>query len=140
HPFLPTQNMGGYVQQPPLILTTLNALRSYYLNPHWWGGGNLYRHEGVPASFRRAPLSVIRVRVSGVKGPDAVSRERVRVVAQKIHEATGLDVDVTVGSSPHPMLISLPKGRFGQPPLLLREGWSKKGVSVVFLNALDRKS
>ena len=140
HPFLPTQNLGGYVQQPPLILTTLNALRSYFLEPRWWGGGRLFPQGGVPRSFRRAPLSVIRVRVAGVTGPDSVSRERVRVVAQKIHDETGLDVDVTAGSSPHPMLISLPKGRFGQPPLLLKEGWSKTGVSVVFLNALDRKS
>jgi putative ABC transport system permease protein len=140
HAYLPTQNLGGYVQQPPLILTTLNALRSYFLNPRWWGGGRLYPHGGVPRAFRSAPLSVIRVRVAGVKGPDTVSRERVRVVAQKIHDETGLDVDVTAGSSPHPMLISLPKGRFGQPPLLLREGWSKKNVSVVFLNAVDRKS
>ena len=140
HPYLPTQNMGGYVQQPPLILTTLNALKSYFLESRWWGGGRLYPGPGVPRGFSRAPLSVIRVRVAGVTGPDAVSRERVRVVAQKIHDATGLDVDVTVGSSPHPMLISVPKGRFGQPPLLLREGWSKKGVSVVFLNAVDRKS
>jgi putative ABC transport system permease protein len=139
-PYLPTQNLGGYVQQPPLILTTLNALRSDFLDPRWWGGGRLFPHGGVPRSFLRAPLSVIRVRVAGVQGPDAVSRERVRVVAQKIHDVTGLDVDVTAGSSPHPMLISLPKGRFGQPPLLLREGWSKKNVSVVFLNALDRKS
>jgi hypothetical protein len=140
HPYLPTQNLGGYVQQPPLILTTLNALESYFLDPRWWGGGRLAPGGGVPATFRRAPLSVIRVRVAGVKGPDPVSRERVRVVAQKIHDETGLDVDVTAGSSPHPLLISLPKGRFGQPSLLLREGWSKKGVSVVFLNAVDRKS
>ena len=140
HPYLPTKNVGGYVQQPPLILTTLNALKSYFLDPRWWGGGRLFPHGGVPRSYLRSPLSVIRVRVAGVKGPDSVSRERVRVVAQKIHDETGLDVDVTVGSSPHPMLISLPKGRFGQPPLLLREGWSKKGVSVVFLNAVDRKS
>jgi ABC-type lipoprotein release transport system permease subunit len=138
-PYLPTQNLGGYVAQPPLVLTTLDVLRSYFLNPHWWGGGRLVG-GGIPRTFRRFPISVIRVRVAGVRGPDPVSRERVRVAAQKIHEATGLDVDVTVGSSPHPLLISLPKGRFGQPPLLLREGWSKKGVSVEFLNALDRKS
>jgi hypothetical protein len=138
-PFRPTQNLGGYVAQPPLLLTTLGGLRDYFLNPTWWAktpGGA----PGVPARIRRAPLSVVRVRVAGVKGPDPVSRERVRVVAQRIHQQTGLDVDVTVGSSPHPLLIALPKGRFGQPPLLLREGWSKKGVSLVFLRALDRKS
>src|SRR5947207_6308283 len=35
---------------------------------------------------------------------------------------------------------SQPKVRFGQQQQLLREEWSKKGVSVVFLNAVDRKS
>ncbi len=61
------------------------------------------------------------------------------MVAQKIHDQTGLDVDITAGSSPHPLLVSLPAGKFGRPQLLLREGWSKKGVSVSFLRALDRK-
>jgi ABC-type antimicrobial peptide transport system permease subunit len=60
-------------------------------------------------------------------------------VAQKIHDTTGLDVDITAGSSPHPLLVELPAGKFGRPKLLLREGWSKKGVSVSFLRALDRK-
>jgi putative ABC transport system permease protein len=69
-----------------------------------------------------------------------VSRARVRLVAQQIHDRTHLDVDITAGSSPYPLLISLPKGKFGRPPLLLREGWSKKGVSVVFLRAVDDKS
>jgi putative ABC transport system permease protein len=60
-------------------------------------------------------------------------------VAQRIHDSTGLLVDITAGSSPHPVLISLPKGNFGQPALQLLEGWSKKGVTVGFLRALDRK-
>jgi putative ABC transport system permease protein len=138
-PYLPTQNLGGYVAQPPLVLTTMAALRDYFMNPRWWLG-----LPGIapafPRGLRAAPIGAIRVRVAGVTGPDPASRQRVRVVAEEIHRRTGLQVDVTVGSSPHPLLISLPKGRFGQPPLLLREGWSKKGVAVVFLNAVDRKS
>lgn len=70
---------------------------------------------------------------------DPLSLARVRLVAEQIHDKTGLTVDITAGSSPHPVEVSLPKGRFGQPALLLREGWSKKGVSVTFLQALDRK-
>jgi len=88
----------------------------------------------------KAPISVIRVKVAGVTGPDPISRERVRRAAQAIHEATGLAVDITAGSSPHPLLVHLPAGEFGRPPLLLREGWVKKGVAVVILSALDRKS
>jgi ABC-type lipoprotein release transport system permease subunit len=131
-PYLPTQNLGDYVAQPPLVLAPLSQVNRFFLDPDFFAY--------VSPRVRRAPISVIRVRVKGVEGPDPVSRARVRVVAQKIHDRTGLDVDITAGSSPHPLLISLPKGKFGRPPLLLREAWSKKGVSVVFLRAVDRKS
>jgi len=77
--------------------------------------------------------------VKGVTGPDELSLERIKVVAQRIHDATGLDVDITAGSSPHPLTVDLPAGKFGRPALRVREGWSKKGVSVAFLRALDRK-
>lgn len=129
-PLRPTENIGDYIQQPPLVLTTLEAARWFY---------KPIAYAGVKRATREAPISAIRVRVGGVKGPDPLSLERIRVVAQKIHDATGLVVDITAGSSPHPLLIDLPKGRFGRPPLLLREGWSKKGVTVSFLRALDRK-
>ncbi len=126
----PSQNLGGYIQQPPLMLTTLKALRAFQ-NPKYY--------RDVPARIRRAPLSVIRVRVAGVTGTDALSRLRIRTVALKIHERTGLDVDVTAGSSPHPLTITLPAGKFGRPKLQLTEGWSKKGATIRYLNALDRK-
>jgi hypothetical protein len=129
-PLLPTQNVGDYIQQPPLILTTLEGLKAF-LQPQSF--------SGVSTKEQQAPISVIRIRVKGVKGPDALSQERVRTVATLIHDRTGLVVDITAGSSPHPVLISLPKGKFGRPRLLLSEGWSRKGVSVSFLRALDRK-
>lgn len=129
-PLLPTQNMGGYIQQPPLMLTTLQGLRAL-LDPQAFP--NVRRAE------RAAPISVVRVRVAGVRGPDALSRARIRTVAQLIHDRTGLAVDITAGSSPHTLVVDLPRGRFGQPPLRVREGWIKKGVAVRFLEALDRK-
>ena len=128
--FGPSQNLGGYIQQPPLMLTTLKALRAFQ-NPKYY--------KDVPPRIKRAPLSVIRVRVAGVTGTDALSRLRIRTVALKIHQRTGLDVDVTAGSSPHPLTITLPPGKFGRPKLLLTEGWSKKGATISYLNALDRK-
>ncbi len=126
-PLLPTQNVGDYIQQPPLFLTTLEGMRPF-LNP-----------EFFPGASARAPISVIRIRVANVKGPDPESRARIKAVALEIRDRTGLDVDITAGSSPRELLIDLPAGKFGRPELLLKEGWVKKGVSVTFLKALDRK-
>jgi putative ABC transport system permease protein len=125
-PLLPTMNLGGYVTQPPFMFTTLEAARTFL--PYF---------EGADAD---APISVIRVRIAGVTGPDELSRERIRAVAEQIRERTGLAVDVTAGSSPTPMTVDLAAGEFGRPSLTLREGWVKKGVSVAILDAVDRKS
>jgi ABC-type lipoprotein release transport system permease subunit len=129
-PLLPTQNLGDYIQQPPMLLTTLGALSSL-TNQRYW--------SNVSPRMRKAPIAAIRVRVAGVTGPDRLSIARIKAVAAKIHDETALDVDITAGSSPHPVLIDLPEGKFGRPPLTLKEGWSKKGVSVAFLSALDSK-
>ncbi|MFY9578966.1 MAG: FtsX-like permease family protein [Gaiellaceae bacterium] len=127
HPLLPSENIGDYVAQPPLFLTTLDGMAPF-LNSKYYAGAN-----------SRAPISVIRVRVKGATGPDAVSQARVRQVATEIHDRTGLQVDITAGSSPKRLHVALPPGRYGRPALLLQEGWSKKGVSVSFLRALDQK-
>lgn len=125
---LPNGNFAGYLQSPPLLLTTLASLPAFY-NP-----------SVFPNPNAAEPISVIRIRVAGVTGVDAVSRERIRLVAQQVVARTGLEVDITAGSSPTPMTIDLPAGRFGRPPLTLREGWVKKGVAVAILTAVDRKS
>ena len=125
---LPSQNLGGLVSQPVNLITTLSALPALE---------NSQAYTGVPAAD---PISVIRVRVAGVTGPGALSRERINAVAQQIEQRTGLDVDIVAGSSPSPVTIDLPAGKFGQPPLTLSEGWVKKGVAVAILNAVDKKS
>ncbi len=129
-PLLPSQNLGDYEQQPPLLLTNLNGLTPLLSSQ---------RFTGVSPLQRRAPISVIRVRVKGITGPNDLSETRIRTVAQLIHNRTGLDVDITAGSSPTPITIKLPAGKFGRPALTLREGWVKKGASVSYLRALDRK-
>src|SRR4029077_19262514 len=48
-PLLPSTNIGDYVAQPPLFLTTLEGMRPF-LNSKYYAGAN-----------GRAPLSVIRV-------------------------------------------------------------------------------
>jgi putative ABC transport system permease protein len=127
-PLRPTTNIGGYLAQPPLLLTTIKAL-DVLTDP------TAYR-----AANQAAPVSVIRIRVAGVSGPDKVSRERIRRVAAAIVARTGLAVDVTAGSSPHQLLVDLPAGRHGQPPLRVSEDWVRKGAAIVILEALDRKS
>jgi hypothetical protein len=125
---LPSQNLGGLVSQPVNLITTLAALPALENTPVY---------NGVPADN---PVSVIRVKVAGVTGPGALSRERISAVAQQIEQRTGLDVDIVAGSSPAPVTIDLPAGKFGQPPLTLSEDWVKEGVAVAILNAVDKKS
>lgn len=125
---LPNSNLAGHLRQPPQVITTLDGIRLFY--------GSGYTGTKPTAD----PISVIRVRVGGVVGPDAVSRERVNLVAQQIAVQTGLQVDLVVGSSTAPTLVRLPAGKFGRPELLLSEGWVKKNVAVTILQAVNRKS
>ncbi|GGK64195.1 hypothetical protein Sme01_25880 [Sphaerisporangium melleum] len=124
---LPDDNLAGYLQPSPLLLTDLGGLRKV---ARFSQGGQL----------AKAPLSVIRVRVKGVTGPDAVSRERISQVARDIVAATGLDVDITLGSSPTPVTVDLPAGSYGRPALTVKEGWVNKGVAYRILYEADRKS
>ncbi|MGH3450160.1 MAG: ABC transporter permease, partial [Haloechinothrix sp.] len=124
----PTMNLGGYIAQPPLLLTTMKGMEGL-VDPKFFRDQNA-----------EAPISAIRVRVAEITGPDLLSRERLRRVAQEIVEETGLAVDVTAGSSPAPLTVWLPAGSYGRPPLLLTEGWAKKGVAFAIVQALDRKS
>jgi hypothetical protein len=125
---LPSQNLGGLVSQPVNLITTLSALP---------GLQNTHFFTGVHAAD---PISVIRVRVAGVTGPGALSRERINEVAQQIAQRTGLDVDIVAGSSPSPRTIDLRGGKFGQPPLTLTENWVKEGVAVAILSEVDKTS
>lgn len=127
-PLGPSANVAGYVSQPPALLTTLEAAKGM-TDPQYFSGAD-----------HVAPISTIRVRVAGVTGPDEASLERIRRAATEIVTRTGLEVDLTAGSSPQPQTIALPAGRFGQPPLLLTEGWVKKGVAVAILSAVSAKS
>jgi putative ABC transport system permease protein len=127
HDLLPSLNLGGYVSQPAQLVTTLAELPAL-------------QGSGLFGDDLNAPVSAVRVRVAGVTGPDAVSLERIREVAQQIALRTGLDVDIVSGSSPAPTVIDLPAGKFGRPALNLTEGWVKKGVAVAILTAVDKES
>ncbi len=124
---LPNLNLGGYVSQPADLITTLAALPALQQA----GYGNVRAND---------PISVIRVRVAGVTGPDALSLERIREVAQQIAQLTHLDVDIVAGSSPAPTTIELPSGPFSRSALTLTENWVKKGVAVSLLTEVDKNS
>jgi putative ABC transport system permease protein len=126
-PLLPNGNLGGYLAQPPALLTTLRAARAF--------GGRLF-----PELRPARGISAIRVRVAGVTGIDAPSRERIRQAAERIAAATGLDVDITAGASGAPTALDLPAGLYGRPRLALSETWVRKGVAARVLTAVDRKS
>jgi putative ABC transport system permease protein len=125
-PLLPDANMAGYLQQPPLILTTLNSLPAF--------------QQDFPTVNATAPISVVRVRVGGLHGSVRQQLAQIGQVAAAIRRATGLDVDITAGSSPTTETIALPAGSYGRPALVLSESWVRKAVALVILNAVDGKS
>lgn len=124
-PLLPGGNPGGYMSPPPLLLTSLSVMPT------------LFQRQPAMAA---APISAIRVRVAGVDGYSKVNAERVRVAAEEIARRTGLDVDITLGSSPEPQTVELAPGAFGRPALRVDEGWSSIGVASRIVQATDRKS
>ena len=140
-PLQPSPNIAGYPQPAPLMLTTLDALAAFDDSSQWTRlpGGQGSGATPTPVS-RSAPISSIRVRVKDVRGVDDASRQRVRLVANQISEATGLRVDITVGSSPTQRTVTLAAGRHGRPPLTLIEYWVKKGTALQILSAIDKKS
>jgi len=125
-PVQASENVAALVQPAPTMLTNLSALP------------NLVSHATAPPAGG-APISAIRVKVAGVTGIDKLSKERVRLVAQRI-AAMGLDVDITVGSSPSQVTLHQPAGTHGQPALVLDQWWVKLGVATTILKALDAKS
>lgn len=125
-PLFPNANMAGYLQQPPLILTTLRSLPAF--------------EQDFPTVNATAPISVIRVRVGGLHGSVRQQLAQIGHVAAAIRQATGLDVDITAGSSPTTETIALPAGSYGRPALTLDESWVRKAVALVILNAVDDKS
>ncbi|MFE0629326.1 FtsX-like permease family protein [Streptomyces sp. NPDC058864] len=121
-PLRPDRNLGGYLAAPPTMLTSLDAL------PVLTGS------RRQPTVQDKAPISAIRIRVAGVTGVDPASQARVNAVAGRIRTAyPGLQVDITIGSSPAPQTIALPGAD-------VVENWTAKGVALRILKAVDAKS
>jgi putative ABC transport system permease protein len=140
-PLGPTMNLGGYVAQPPLLLTTLTAMEQMLSQ-----GCYIVANKEVPSCTRysptdiAAPISAIRVRVANVHGFGPIDRARILAVATAIKRDTGLQVDITAGSSPTTVDVNLPAGCCGEPALTVAEGWISKGAALTILKAVDAKS
>ncbi len=118
--FLPTTNPAGFLMQPPLALTTISAARAL-IGDHC--------------------ISAIRVRVAGVVAPNQESWKHIQQVAQEIRQQTGLQVVVTLGSSPQLTLVYVPgvqAGKLGAEQTIAPIGWVEErwlhiGVGLVYL-------
>lgn len=129
-PWQASSNLGGYPAQPPTLLTTFA------------GADKLLRSSeyGLPKAAADAPISVVRVKVAGVTGTDAASRERLNQAATDIAARTGLLVDIVAGASGQAVTIVVPAGEHGRPQLQVLEQWARQGVAYEVIDAVDRKS
>jgi putative ABC transport system permease protein len=118
----PDGNMAGYPQQPPLLYTTLPGARAL---------------EGSSGS---APISSVRVRITGLRGSVPEQLAKVGAVGAEITRATGLRAVVMAGASPAPVTIGLPAGKYGRPALSLTSDWTETGVALFVLRQADRES
>ena len=129
----PDGDPAGPIAQRPTVLTTLNALTQLQKPPYV----NTAAGFGIDPA---APISTVRVRVTGRVGIDPLSRARVSAIADSIRRATGLQVDFVTGSSGTAVPTGIPAGKYGRPALTLAQPWLKRGVAAVVVTAVDRKS
>jgi hypothetical protein len=106
----PTLNTAGYIQPPPLILTTLDAAQ---------------------AIRGDAAISAIRIRVGGIVQLTPQAQRKIESIATEIQKRTGLVVDVMVGSSPTSVLVHVPGVGY------VEEQWIKKGVNVSYAERIQ---
>jgi hypothetical protein len=149
-PLGPTTNLGGYLSQPPLLLTTIKGAialdngdgEEFSNTYHYRSGGKTItgrnHFEAYQGASPRAPISTIEVRVAGVTGPNQQSLARIEAVAQQIKNETGLTVDITAGSSPHEVPIKLAPGHFSRRALLLKQGWVEENVDSAIIESVSR--
>jgi len=133
-PLRPNGNTAGLLSVSPSLLTTISSL------PELESSDSFKNMDPAAGINTAAPISVIRVKLTGHLGLDPASQARLRLVAQEIYQRTGLYVDITEGSSPAPVTVSDPAGQYGRPVLQLSEMWSRKGAAELISDAIDQKT
>ena len=133
-PLRPNGNTAGLLSVSPSLLTTISSL------PELENADSFQYVDRAHGIDTAAPISVIRVKLAGQVGLDAASQARLRLVAEEIYQRTGLQVDITEGSSPAAVTVTDPAGQYGRPQLQLAEMWSRKGAAEFISSAIDQKT
>ncbi len=131
----------GYVPLTPAILTPLDSFIDAY--------------REIRPDLTEKPISAIRIRVADIDSMSEQSTEKIRLVAQKISEIPGLNVDILTGSSmtsrdvvlpPVPELEHTPANSSirmksaGLPEIHLRDLWVEKGTATTLVTAINSVS
>jgi ABC-type lipoprotein release transport system permease subunit len=106
----PIDQPYSYLTKPPVMLTTL---------------------DGATKILGDKPISSIRVKVTGVKHLTEKSQKKLEAVAKEIRDKTGLITDITLGSSPQPALMYVPKVGNQESLGWVEQPWVKIGSSFV---------
>ncbi|WAA12522.1 ABC transporter permease [Fervidibacillus halotolerans] len=105
----PEINPSSFLGNPPTMLTTLDA---------------------AALIAGEKPISAIRVKVAGVEELNEESQEKIEKVATEIEEKTGLETDITLGSSPHLTLVHVPSINNNNALGWIQQPWIKLGSSI----------
>jgi len=114
----PTNNPLGYLSQPPVMLTTLPAAKFL--------------------TQRDDYISAVRVRVEGVETAGEASQRKIERVAREIDELTGLQVDITLGSSSQMVLVDVQGSDKVEVLGKLQELWVRQLVGITLQRDFTR--
>ena len=106
----PLYSPYGYIQSPPLLLTSI---------------------EGARTLLGENAISAVRVRVGDLDELTPASQRKIETVALTIAKLTGLRVDIMVGSSPTRVLAKVPGVGY------VEEQWIQKGVNLVYKQGIQ---
>ncbi|MNO12394.1 FtsX-like permease family protein [compost metagenome] len=116
HPIYSINNPLGFMTSPPTMLTTL---------------------EATSRIMRDSPISVIRVKVSGVDKVTEDNQIKLEQIASSIRKATGLSTEITFASSPQPVLIHVPESGNQSKIGWIEQQWIKLGVAFTLVNEVN---
>ena len=116
---VPTNNYSGYLADTPALLMNLDSAELI--------------------SRREDFISAIRVRVSGIETIGEESQNRIEAVAEEIRARTGLQVDITLGSSPQNVLVKVPGYDDVEGLGYLEEHWARQFVGITIQREVNKE-
>ncbi|MGV8049179.1 MAG: FtsX-like permease family protein [Anaerolineaceae bacterium] len=116
---VPTNNYSGYLADTPALLMNLDTAEF--------------------VSRREDFISAIRVRVSGIEAIGEESQKRIEAVAEEIRAQTGLQVDITLGSSPQNVLVKVPGYEDVEGLGYLEEHWARQLVGISIQREVNKE-